>query len=313
MAHALLSDGGRCMLYFLQQVLNGLHSGALYALLAFGYALTNGVLRRINLAYGAVFAFCGHAMILVAVFGYNALWLTLPAAIALGIVAALAYAALASLILSRHVFAPLTGRSPNTIVAATLGVLLVLMELSRIAADARDFWLPPMLAQPVVFADGNGFRATLTAIQLIDCAVVVAMVTLAGWALAKSSFGRNWRAVCDDPLTASLCGVDTVRVFRAAVLGGGLCAALAGIMAGLYYGNIGFGDGLVYGLKILFVTAVGGFLSPVRAALGAATFGMGESLWAGYFPIEWRDAWMYFLLVAMLVLVGANRDTSKAV
>src|SRR5690606_2704321 len=120
------------MLYFFQQVLNGLHSGALYALLAFGYALTNGVLRRINLAYGAVFAFCGHTMILTAVWGYDTLWLTLPAAIALGIAAAIAYAMLLGLVLSRRVFQPLAGRSPNTIVAATLGVLIALMELSRL-------------------------------------------------------------------------------------------------------------------------------------------------------------------------------------
>ena len=301
------------MLYFLQQVLNGLHSGALYALLAFGYALTNGVLRRINLAYGAVFAFCGQAMILTAVYGYDVLWLTLPAAIALGVVAALLYAVLLGGVLSRAVFEPLAPRSANTLVAATLGVLLALMEFSRIAADTHDFWLPPMLSRPVVFAEGTGFRATLTVIQLIDCAIVAVIVALAGWRLARSDFGRKWRAVCDDPLTASLCGVDTVGVFRTAVLCGALCAALAGVMAGFYYGNIGFGDGLVYGLKILFVTAVGGFLSPVRAALGAAAFGLAESLWAGYFPIEWRDAWMYFLLVAMLVLVGANRDAGKAV
>ena len=49
----------------------------------------------------------------------------------------------------------------------------------------------------------------------------------------------------------------------------------------------------------------------MRAALGAAAFGMGESLWAGYFPIEWRDAWMYFLLVAMLVLTAPGRDAGK--
>src|ERR1043165_4875362 len=78
----LLLDGmirGFCMLYFLQQVLNGLHSGALYALLAFGYVLTNGILHRTNLAYGALFAFCGQTMILTAAFGYQALWLTLAA------------------------------------------------------------------------------------------------------------------------------------------------------------------------------------------------------------------------------------------
>jgi len=299
------------MLYLLQQVLNGLHSGALYALLAFGYVLTNGILHRTNLAYGALFAFCGHTMILTAAFGYQALWLTLPAAIALGVGAALLYSVLISHVLSRSVFERLADRSPNAIVVTTLGILLFLSEASRIAADTHDLWLPPMLAEPVIFVQDAGFKVTLTVIQLLDCAAVVAVVALAAWLFSHSRFGRSWRAVSDDPKAAAMCGVDPRAVFRYAVLFGGLCAAMAGMLAGFYYGNISFGTGLVYGLKILFVTAVGGYLSPLRAALGAAAFGMAESLWAGYFPIEWRDAWIYLFLVAMLVLIGANRDQAK--
>ena len=299
------------MLYFFQQMLNGLHSGALYALLAFGYVLTNGILHRTNLAYGALFAFCGQTMILTVAFGYQVLWLTLLAAVVLGVVTAFLYAGLISHVLSRSVFEPLADRTPNAIVVTTLGILLVLSEASRIAADTHDWWLPPMLAQPVVFAQSAGFQATLTLIQLIDCAIVLAAIMLAAWAFARSGFGRRWRAVSDDPHAAALCGVDVRRVFRQAVLFGGFCAALAGVMAGLYYGNVSFGSGLVYGLKILFVTAVGGYLSPPRAALGAAAFGMAESLWAGYFPIEWRDGWMYLFLVAALVLIGPGRDQQK--
>lgn len=299
------------MLYFFQQVLNGLHSGALYALLAFGYALTNGVLHRTNLAHGAVFAFSGQTMILAAVYGWQVLWLTLPATIALGIVLAFLYALLISYLLSRNLFEPLADRSANTIAAATLGVLLVLSELARIAADAKDFWLPPLLAWPVVFAEQPGFKATLTVIQIIDCVIILAAVALGGRLLKRSRFGREWRAVSDDPHAAQLCGVNTVAVFRRAVLGGGLAAALAGVLAGLYYGNISFGTGLVYGLKVLFVTAVGGYLAPGRAAMGGAAFGLAESLWAGYFPTEWRDAWMFLFLVAMLVLIGAGRDSRK--
>ncbi|MER8478486.1 branched-chain amino acid ABC transporter permease [Mesorhizobium sp. M1423] len=299
------------MLYFFQQVLNGLHSGALYALLAFGYVLTNGILHRTNLAYGALFAFCGQTMILTAAFGYQALWLTLLASVALGIVAAFLYAALISHVLSRSIFEPLADRSPNAIVVTTLGILLVLSEASRIAANTHDLWLPPMLAQTIVFAQSASFKATLTLIQLLDCAAVLAAIALAAWGFTHSSFGRSWRAVSDDPKAAAMCGVDVRAVFRRAVLFGGLCAALAGVLAGFYYGNISFGTGLVYGLKILFVTAVGGYLSPLRAALGAAAFGMAESLWAGYFPLEWRDAWMYLFLVTMLVLIGAGRDQQK--
>lgn len=249
------------MLYLFQQVLNGLHSGALYALLAFGYVLTNGILHRTNLAYGALFAFCGQTMILTAAFGYQVLWLTLTAAVVLGVAAAFLYAALISRVLSRSVFEPLADRSPNAIVVTTLGILLVLSEASRIAADTHDLWLPPMLAQPVVFAQDARFKATLTLIQLLDCAVVLAAVALAAWAFAHSNFGRRWRAVSDDPKAAAMCGVDVRAVFRHAVLFGGFCAALAGVMAGLYYGNVSFGSGLVYGLKILFVTAVGGYLT----------------------------------------------------
>ncbi|MER8958414.1 branched-chain amino acid ABC transporter permease [Mesorhizobium sp. M0701] len=299
------------MLYFFQQVLNGLHSGALYALLAFGYVLTNGILHRTNLAYGALFAFCGHTMILTAAFGYQALWLTLFASVALGVAAAFLYAALLSHVLSRSIFEPLADRSPNAIVVTTLGILLVLSEASRIAADTHDLWLPPMLAQTIVFAQNASFKATLTLIQLLDCAAVLAAIALAAWGFAYSNFGRSWRAVSDDPKAAAMCGVDVRAVFRHAVLFGGLCAALAGVLAAFYYGNISFGTGLVYGLKILFVTAVGGYLSPFRAALGAAAFGMAESLWAGYFPLEWRDGWMYLFLVAMLVLIGAGRDQQK--
>lgn len=300
------------MLYFLQQLLNGLHSGALYALLAFGYVLTNGVLKRTNLAYGPIFAFAGQVLIIVAVFGWNVLWLTLPATVALGILLAFLYAALTASLLARKVYIPLALSSPNAIVVATLGVAIVLMELARIAAETRDLWLPPMLAAPVMFLSAGRYPVTLTVIQVIDCVLAVAVIVLAGAALSRSQFGRYWRAVSDDPAAAALCGVDVRRVFQAAVLGGALLAALAGSMAALYYGNISFGSGMVYGLKVLFVTAAGSYRDPSRAAVGAACFGIAESLWTGYFPIEWRDAWMFAFLAALLVLTRSGREDDRA-
>jgi branched-chain amino acid transport system permease protein len=299
------------MLYFLQQLLNGFHAGALYALLAFGYALTNGVLHRTNLAYGPIFALAGQIAILTAVFGWQVLWLTLPATIALGIAVAFAYAALTGYVLSRSVLRPLAVRSPNAIIVATLGVALALGELGRIAADTRDLWLPPLLATPVVFAAGATFKVTLTVIQLIDCAVAAATLMILSLALSRSRFGRAWRAVSDDASAAALCGLDVRAVFTGAVVGGALLAALAGVMAALYYGNVSFGTGLIYGLKILFVTSLGGYRDPPRAAAGAALFGLAESLWTGYFAVEYRDAWMFGLLVAMLVLTGAGRDEAR--
>ncbi|MEQ1944891.1 branched-chain amino acid ABC transporter permease [Mesorhizobium sp. VNQ89] len=297
------------MPYFFQQLLNGLHSAALYALLAFGYVLINGMLKRTNLAHGPVFAFAGQTLIFAAVFGWNVLWLTLPAAVALGVFAAFAYSALVATILSRSVFLPLAKSTPNAIVVATLGLALVLMELARIAADTRDFWLAPVLATPIVFWSHGGFQVTLTLMQLVNCALAVVAIAAAALTLAHSSFGRHWRAVSDDPGAAALCGVDTADVFRWSVLAGSMFAALAGVMAALYYGNMSFGTGMVFGLKVLFVTAAGSYRDPVRAAVGAALFGVAESLWAGYFLIEWRDAWMLGFLVALLVLTRTGEET----
>lgn len=290
------------MLYFFQQVLNGVHSGALYALLAFGYALINGMLHRANIAHGAVFAISGQIAILGAVFGWQILWMTLPAALLFGATAAFIYAALISHLLARNVLAPLARQSPNTIVAATLGVAIALTELGRIASDTKDFWLPPILSTPIVFANSIDFRATLTLLQIINCAIAILTLLLASMTLARSDFGRQWRAISDDPGMAAMIGIDVPRIFSRAIVSGGLLAALAGILAALHYGNIGFGTGLFFGLKVLFITAIGGFHSPSRAAMGAACFAIVESLWAGYFPLEWRDAAMFLALVAILVL-----------
>ena len=219
------------MLYFLQQLLNGFHSGALYALLAFGYALTNGVLKRTNLAHGPVFAFAGQVMILVAVFGWHVLWLTLPATVALGIASAFVYAALIATILARSVFLPLAESSPNAIVVATLGVSLVLMELARIAAETRDFWLPPMLADPVVCVGerlpGDPHRHPARQLRARG----------RGHRPGGPSCRARGSAAPGGPsatirLAAAMCGVDVRGVFYAAVLGGALLAALAGIHGG---------------------------------------------------------------------------------
>lgn len=290
------------MLYFFQQVLNGFHSAALYALLAFGYSLTNGVLHRTNIAYGSIFAFGGQTMILGAVFSYQMLWLTLPASVAFGIVLSFLYAWLIGHMMARHVLGPLANSSPNALVVVTLGVSMVLTELARISAETRDFWLPPMLATPIVFAAAGTFKATLTLIQLIDCALVLATIGLATLTLTRTRAGRAWRAVCDDPQASAMCGIDVPRVFHRSVLAGGLAAAFAGIMAAFYLGNMSFGTGLIFGLKILFITAVGGYDTPPRAALGAGAFGMAEALYSGYFPLEWRDGAMFLLLVMLLVL-----------
>jgi branched-chain amino acid transport system permease protein len=108
--------------------------------------------------------------------------------------------------------------------------------------------------------------------------------------------------VCDDPLAAAMCGVDPRRTFRVATVASGMLAALAGVLAAIHFGNISFDTGLVFGLKVLFVAALGLGGSPLAASLGAMAVGFGEALWTGYFPGEWRDAAVLGALTLLLVL-----------
>ena len=295
------------MAYFLQQIANAAPLAALYAALAFGYSIAFAVTRRADVAYGALFAFAGQTFILFAAIGWNGLWLVLPAALALGVVAGLVYGIGAGAVIGRHVARPLAFASGNTMIVAALGVVLVLMETARLAAHTLSFWLPPLLSTPVVLWNAPGFPVVLTVLQLLNTAAMVLIVAGGHAFLARSAWGRRWRAVSQDRLAAELCGVDAGAVFLAAYVAAAAVASVTGILAAAYYGNMDFGAGLVFGVKVLFVAAIGGAGQPARSALGGAAMGLAETLWSAYGPILWRDPVVFAGLVLLLVLFRRER------
>ncbi|MEI4479936.1 MULTISPECIES: branched-chain amino acid ABC transporter permease [unclassified Phyllobacterium] len=299
------------MSYFLQLLLNGIHNAALYALLAYGYVLIHGLTHRTDLSLGAIFAFSGQTFILAAAFGFSVLWMTMPAALGFGFIIAALYVTAAGYLVARLIYTPLDAGTRNTVLVATLGLTIFLMELSRIATDTRDYWLPPMLASPV-FILGQAADISLTQLQLVNIGIALAVVLLAELTMNRTLAGRIWRAVSDEPTASALCGIDPVSVRTNAILVAyGICA-LAGFLAALYYGNVSFNTGIIFGLKILFITAAGSFSRPLHAAFGAAIIGMVESIWGGYFSVLWRDAAIFSLLVLVLA-IRTNVDEQERV
>ena len=297
------------MLYFLQQLANAVPIAALYAVLAFGYAIAFAVTRRADLTYGALFAFSGQMFVLFADFGWNRLWLVLPAALGLGAAAALSFGLGAGLVVGRYVMRPIAFSSANTVVVASLGCLLILMETARLASETRSLWLPPFLNGNIIFWDDPRFPVTLTVIQLGNTVLMAALVAAGHWYLTHSRAGRLWRAVSEDRGAAALCGVDAATVYIVAYGAASLIAAFCGILAASYYGNMDFGTGLTFGVKVLFIAAIGGQASPLYAALGAAGVGLLETLWSAYGPILWRD----FAIFGFLVLVLAVTRKEKII
>lgn len=295
------------MAYFLQQALNAVPVAALYAALAFGYAIAFSITKRADVTFGAIFAFAGLTCLLFADFGWNTLWLILPATLALGALAGVAGGLWAGLFIGRAVMRPLATASPNAVTVASIGALIALMESARLAANTRSLWLPPLLNDPIYVWRSLEFGVTITPMQIINSVVFLAMVGGGYMVLRKSSAGRYWKAVSEDPFAASLIGVNAARVFLVSYCAAAGFASVCGVLATFYYGNMDFGAGLVFGLKVVLISAAGGYTSPLKCAGGAAAIGFAETFWAAYGPVAWRDAAVLLMLVLWLVITQSER------
>ncbi len=295
------------MAYLLQQLANAVPLAALYAALAFGYAIAFGVTRRPDITYGALFAFAGQMLLLFSDVGYNRLILVLPAALAFGAVLAFVYTLGAGLLIGRSVIQPLAKTSPNTVIVAAFGVLIVLMETASLAMGSRPRWLPPFLNAPVVLWNDISFPVTLTEIRLLDTALMSAIVLGGAAVLRYTAWGRIWRAVNEEPLAAQLCGLSTSRVFLTAYGSATLIATVCGLLSTSYYGTMDFGAGMMFGLKVLLIASVGGYGNPLKSAGGAAALAFAETLWSAYGPLLWRDLMVFTLLVVLLVISRRER------
>jgi branched-chain amino acid transport system permease protein len=295
------------MAYLLQQLANAIPLAALYAALAFGYAVAFGVTKRADITYGAIFAFSGQMLLLFTDVAYTRYWLILPAALVVGALGSLVYSLGAGLWIGRSIMLPLVKKSPNTVIVAALGMMIVLMETARLASETRSIWLPQFLNGVVVFWRDGLFQVTLTHIQLINTGLMCLMVALGVVTLRHTAWGRIWRAVTDDPLAAELCGTSADKVFLVAYAAAALVATLCGILSTSYYGTMDFGAGLMFGLKVLLIAAVGGYSDPLKSAGGAAGLGLFETMWGAYGPFFWRDLVVFSLLVFLLVLSRRER------
>lgn len=297
------------MAYFLQQLLNAVPTAALYAALAFGYAISFAITKRGDVTFGAIFAFAGLTCLLFADFGWNQLWLILPATLGLGAAAGISGGLWAGVLIGRGVMRPLASASPNAVTVASIGALIALMESARLAADTRSLWLPPLLNDPLPLWSENCFIVTTTPMQLINTAAF-AILILAGWHVLRTSrFGRQWKAVSQDALAAKLMGVNADRIFLLSYCLSALFASACGVLATFYYGNMDFGAGLTFGLKVVLISAAGGYSSPIKSAAGAALIGVAETFWAAYGPLAWRDAAILLMLVLWLIAARSEKQS----
>ncbi|MGH7394910.1 MAG: branched-chain amino acid ABC transporter permease [Candidatus Methylomirabilales bacterium] len=274
----------------LQQVLNGLTVGSLYALMALGLTMVYGVLRVLHIAHAGIFTLGAYG----GLWGY---WLTGNFWAALG--AAVALAVAAGLAMERWVYYPLLTKPPIAALIASIGVFIGLEEVFRIVAGPQPHSFTVGLVLPDLLVAG----LLITAPQLL-VGVVTGVLLLVLWLfLTRTDLGLAVRAVSQDREMAATCGMNVGRVIALTFAIGSALAGVAGMLVGIYYNSVSPTMGSVLAYKGLAIIVLGGLGSVPGTVLAGLVVGVIETLLLGLvnFPLP-RDAWAFLAMIAVFLV-----------
>lgn len=287
--------------YGLQQLVVSLPRTAIYSLLAVAYALVFGLVGRINLAFGELAAI-GAAATTIGVAIALSLGNTTPlVGLGIGFVAAVFAGGVYGGVSGHFAIARIAGNNGQPSLIATVGLSLALMEYLRLTQGTATAWIPPVWSHNVALVRSGAFVASITPVSLVTGVIGLSAGLAIVGIVARSAFGRRWRACADDAYAASLFGVDRRRLLATTLAVAGTLAGLAGALIVMQYGGLGFAGGFQFGLKALIAAVLGGIGSVPGAFLGGLAIGMFETTWSMLMPIDARDIALYGLLVAVLV------------
>jgi branched-chain amino acid transport system permease protein len=283
---------------FFQQVTNGLAVGSIYALIALGYTMVYGVLRLINFAHGDLFTYGAYlGMTLLTSFALQdrlglALGLLVLAVMVMGLVAVI------GVILERAAYRPLRESPRLSAVVSALGASIFLQNALMLVFGARYQVYPDILPQTSVSLLGQQVPVMRLVVVVVSLAIMAALYLF----VQKTKTGIAIRAAAIDQGAARLMGIDVNRVVRLVFVIGPALGGGAGVLVGLYYGQINFTMGWIYGMKAFTAAILGGIGNIPGAMLGGLLLGVVEALGATYLSIAWKDAIAFFVLILILIV-----------
>lgn len=289
---------------FLQQLINGLVLGSIYALVALGYTMVYGILGLINFAHGEV-VMIGAMVALMAIQALLAAALSPALVLLLSLIIAMAVCMALGYSIERIAYRPLRHAPRLAPLITAIGVSIVLQTLAMIIWGREYHAFPQLLPN----ASHNIAGAIITEVQI--AIVIVAILVMAGLMLLvhRTRLGRAMRAVAENQTAASLMGVDINKVISTTFMLGSALAAVAGLMVSANYGVVHYYMGFILGLKAFTAAVLGGIGNLRGAMLGGVLLGLIESLGAGYIGTltggilgsHYQDAFAFMVLITVLV------------
>lgn len=292
------------MIEFLQQLINGLSLGAVYALIALGYTMVYGVLRFINFAHGDVFMVGAFAGL------YFNKWLKpfmggWPAALSALVILLCAMAACVALgvLIEFLAYRPLRGRPRLTVLITAIGVSLLLEYVGQLVFGATPRGFPELVPDQTLTGFG-GLR--VSSHKVIVLGATGALLVALHFIIMRTRMGLAMRALSLNPTAAALMGVNINRVIAFTFALGSALAGAGGICFALLYTKIDPFMGLLPGIKAFIAAVLGGIGNLPGAALGGMLIGVIEALVVGYsstigIPSGYRDAVAFVILILILL------------
>ena len=285
---------------FVQQLINGLTVGAVYALIALGYTMVYGILELINFAHGEIYMLGAYLGIIVLGF-FTVIGLTavsLPLALALTIIAAGIICSAYGVTMEKVAYRPLREAPRLAPLISAMGVSIFLQNYVMLTQGATDKVFPHIIPHKTVPVLG----AEVTHLQIFIVLISVVLMAALHLFIMKTRMGRAMRAVALDKKMAGLMGVNIDSVISITFILGSFLAAVAGVMVAMYYGLVNFYIGYLAGIKAFTAAVLGGIGNVPGAMLGGVVLGVLESLGAGYLWPEYKDAFAFLVLVLILII-----------
>lgn len=276
---------------FLQQLVNGVALGSVYALIALGYTMVYGIITLINFAHGEIFmvgAFIG--LLLVSFFKVN---------VFVAMMGAMIFCMIMGVLIELIAYRPLRKSSRLSALISAIGVSIFLSSLALMVfgADAKGF---PDGAFPVHQIQVGS--ADISTLQLLIIGVSAALMMALEFIVQKTKIGKAMRATSEDYNTSALMGINVNRVISFTFALGSALAAAGGVLVGVLFNAVSFNMGLMAGLKAFAAAVLGGIGSIPGAMLGGLLLGVSEVFGVAIGYSSYRDAIAFTILVLVLLV-----------
>ncbi len=283
---------------FIQQLINGLSLGSIYALIALGYTMVYGIIKLINFAHGDI-------MMVGAYAGYFVLCAmgTTPGGMILAFLAAMVFCGLLSVVIERLAYRPLRNAPRLNSLITAIAVELILQNVMRVlpfvGPDPRSF--PTMATRTFDFGIGKISNVQITVIVLS----AVLMIVL-NYVVNYTKTGKAMQAVSYDLGAASLMGINVNGIIAVTFVIGSALAGAGGVLYAIAYPQVDPMMGYIPGLKAFVAAVLGGIGSIPGAMLGGIILGVAETMVKAYLSSQYADAISYCILIVILLVKPAG-------